>query len=129
MSTLTKIKKWKIGLTICYDLRFPELFRKYGKKRAHIIVNIANWPDTRIEHWRTLLKAGAIENQCYVAGVNRVGKDPKLNYVGHSSVFDPMGKEIVAVENEEKVIVVDLDKNYVNEVREKFPFLDDIKLI
>jgi len=126
---MTKIKNWKIGLTICYDLRFPELFRKYGKKRAHMIVNIANWPDTRIEHWRTLLKARAIENQCYVAGVNRVGKDPKLNYIGLSSVFDPMGKEIVTIENEEKVIVVDLDKNYVNEVREKFPFLDDIKLI
>jgi len=125
----TKIKSWKIGLTICYDLRFPELYRKYGKKRAHLIVNIANWPDTRIEHWRTLLKARAIENQCYVAGVNRVGKDPKLNYIGFSSVFDPMGKELAAVENEEKVIVVELDKNYVSEVREKFPFLDDIKLI
>jgi len=126
---LTKIRNWKIGFTICYDLRFPELYRKYGKKRTHLIVNIANWPDTRIEHWRTLLKARAIENQCYVAGVNRVGKDPKLNYIGFSSVFDPMGKEIMAVENEEKVIVVDIDKNYVNEVREKFPFLDDIKLI
>ncbi len=126
---ITKIRKWNVGLTICYDLRFPELFRKYGKKRTHLIVNIANWPDTRIEHWRTLLKARAIENQCYVAGVNRVGKDPKLNYIGFSSVFDPMGKEIVAVENDEKVIVVDIDKNYVNEVREKFPFLDDIKLI
>jgi predicted amidohydrolase len=125
----TKIKNWKIGLTICYDLRFPELYRKYGKKRTHLIVNIANWPDTRIEHWRTLLKARAIENQCYVAGVNRVGKDPTLNYVGFSSVFDPMGKELVAVENEEKVILVELDKNYVNEVRTKFPFLDDIKLI
>jgi predicted amidohydrolase len=125
----TKIKNWKIGLTICYDLRFPELFRKYGKKRTHLIVNIANWPDTRIEHWRTLLKARAIENQCYVAGVNRVGKDLKLNYVGFSSVFDPMGKEIVAVENEEKVIVAELDKNFVSEVRVKFPFLDDIKLI
>jgi predicted amidohydrolase len=125
----TKIKNWKIGLTICYDLRFPELYRKYGKKRAHLIVNIANWPDTRIEHWRTLLKARAIENQCYVAGVNRVGKDPKLNHIGFSSVFDPMGKELVAVENEEKVIVAELDKSYVSEVREKFPFLDDIKLI
>jgi predicted amidohydrolase len=125
----TKIKSWKIGLTICYDLRFPELYRKYGKKRAHLIVNIANWPDTRIEHWRTLLKARAIENQCYIAGVNRVGKDPKLNYIGFSSVFDPMGKELAAVENEEKVIVVELDRNYASEVREKFPFLDDIKLI
>ena len=125
----TKIKKWKIGLTICYDLRFPELFRKYEKKKSHLIVNIANWPDTRIEHWRTLLKARAIENQCYVAGVNRVGDDPKLHYIGYSSVFDPMGKEIISVENEERVIEVDLDKNYVNEVREKFPFLNDIKMI
>jgi len=126
---ITKIKKWNVGLSICYDLRFPELYRKYGKKRTHLIVNIANWPDTRMEHWRILLKARAIENQCYVAGVNRVGKDPKLNYIGFSSVFDPMGKEIVAVENDEKVIIVDIDKNYVNEVRDKFPFLDDIKLI
>ena len=126
---LTKIRKWKIGLAICYDLRFPELFRKYGKKKSHLIVNIANWPDTRIEHWRTLLKARAIENQCYVAGVNRVGDDPKLHYIGYSSVFDPMGKEIISVENEERVIEVDLDKNYVNEVREKFPFLNDIKMI
>jgi len=126
---ITKIRNWKIGLTICYDLRFPELYRKYGKKKTHLIVNIANWPDTRIEHWRTLLKARAIENQCYVAGVNRVGKDPKLNYIGFSSVFDPMGKEIVAVENEENLIIVDLSKGSVKEVREKFPFLDDIKLI
>lgn len=126
---MTKIKKWKIGLTICYDLRFPELFRKYGKKRTHLIVNIANWPDTRIEHWRTLLKARAIENQCYVVGVNRVGKDPKLTYTGLSGVFDPMGKEIVSVENEERVIEVELDKNYVNEIRKTFPFLEDIKLI
>jgi len=126
---ITKIRKWNIGLTICYDLRFPELYRKYGKKRTHLIVNIANWPDTRIEHWRTLLKARAIENQCFVAGVNRVGDDPRLHYTGFSSVFDPMGKELITVENEEKLILVDIDKNYVLEVREKFPFLEDIKLI
>lgn len=126
---ISKIRKWKIGLTICYDLRFPELFRKYGKKQVQLIVNIANWPDTRIQHWRTLLKARAIENQCYIVAVNRVGDDPKLHYIGFSSVFDPMGEEIVSVENEERVIIVDLDKKYVNEIREKFPFLNDIKLI
>lgn len=126
---MSKIRRWKIGLTICYDLRFPELFRKYGKKRAHLIVNIANWPDTRIEHWRTLLKARAIENQCYIAAVNRVGDDPKLHYNGFSSVFDPMGKEIVSIGNEEKVITVELNKDYIKEIREKFPFLDDIKLV
>ena len=94
-----------------------------------MIVDLANWPDTRIEHWRALLKARAIENQCYVAGVNRVGDDPKLHYTGFSSVFDPMGKEIIAVENEEKVIAVEIDKTYVDEVRKKLPFLRDIRLI
>jgi len=126
---MSKIRKWKIGLTICYDLRFPELFRKYGKKRAHIIVNIANWPDTRIEHWRTLLKARAIENQCYIIGVNRVGDDPKLHYPGYSSVFDPMGNEIISAADDEKVLSVELNKEYVREVREKYPFLDDMKMI
>jgi omega-amidase len=126
---VSKIRKWKIGLSICYDLRFPELYRKYGKKKCQLMVNIANWPDTRIENWRVLLKARAIENQCYIVGVNRVGNDPKFNYIGYSSVFDPIGKEIVSVENEEVVIQAGLDKNYVNEVREKFPFLDDIEMI
>ena len=124
---ISKIRTWRIGLSICYDLRFPELYRKYGKRRAHLIINIANWPDTRIEHWIALLKARAIENQCYVAGVNRVGNDPKLHYPGFSSVFDPMGKEIVSVVDEEKVITAELNKEYVREVREKLPFLDDIK--
>lgn len=127
--TITKVKSIKIGLSICYDLRFPELYRFYAKEKVDMIVDIANWPDTRIEHWRTLLKARAIENQSYVVGVNRVGDDPKLHYNGFSSVFDPMGKEIVAVENEEKVITVEIDKSVVDEVRKKLPFLNDMRLI
>ncbi|MEJ2194685.1 MAG: carbon-nitrogen family hydrolase [Ignavibacteriaceae bacterium] len=126
---VTDINGWKAGLSICYDLRFPELYRFYGKEKTELIIVIANWPDTRIEHWRTLLKARAIENQCYVAGVNRVGDDPKLHYTGCSSVFDPMGKELVSIENKEKLITVKIDKNYVKEVRNKFPFLEDIKLV
>ncbi|HEX9253564.1 MAG TPA: nitrilase-related carbon-nitrogen hydrolase, partial [Ignavibacteriaceae bacterium] len=69
----TKVKGIKIGLSICYDLRFPELYRFYAKEKADMIIDIANWPDTRVEHWRALLKARAIENQCYAVGVNRVG--------------------------------------------------------
>lgn len=126
---ITSVKGIKIGLSICYDLRFPELYRLYAKEKVDMIVDIANWPDTRIEHWRTLLKARAIENQCYMVGVNRVGDDPKLHYTGFSSVFDPMGKEIVAVENEEKVIVAEIDKSYVDNVRERLPFLKDLRLI
>ena len=125
----TEIDEWKIGLSICYDLRFPELFRFYAKERVDLIINIANWPVTRIEHWRTLLKARAIENQCYVAGVNRVGTNPTVEYNGCSSVFDPMGKEIISVEDEEKIISVVIEKEKVKQVRERFPFLNDIKLI
>jgi predicted amidohydrolase len=128
-TVVTKVKGYKIGLSICYDLRFPELYRFYAKEKVHLIVDIANWPDTRIEHWRALLKARAIENQCYVAGVNRVGDDPKLHYNGCSSVFDPMGKEIVSVENDEKVIIAEIDKSVIDDVRKKLPFLNDMRLI
>jgi len=126
---VTQVKSWKVGLSICYDLRFPELYRQYAKEKAELIVCIANWPDTRIHHWRILLQAYAIANQCYVAGVNRVGDDPKLHYNGFSSVFDPMGKELTAVEDEEKIIIEDVSIENVQEVRKKLPFLDDIHLI
>ena len=126
---ITNIAGIQIGLSVCYDLRFPELFRFYAKERADLIINIANWPDTRIDHWRTLLKARAIENQFYVAGVNRVGDDQKLHYNGFSSVFDPMGKELVSVKNQEKIITAEIDKDYVKEIRKKLPFLQDMRLI
>ncbi len=128
-TVISKINGWKTGFSICYDLRFPELYRFYGKERVDLIINIANWPDTRIEHWRTLLKARAIENQCYVAAVNRVGDDPKLHYNGFSIVIDPMGKEIITNENEEKILIAEIDKNKVEEIRNKFSFLNDIRLI
>ena len=123
------INKLKIGLSICYDLRFPELFRFYAKERVHLIIVIANWPDTRIEHWKTLLKARAIENQCYVAGVNRIGDDPKLHYPGFSSIYDPMGKEILSLKDEEKIVFADINKEIVSKIRKNLPFLEDINLI
>ena len=126
---ISEIDGLKIGLSICYDLRFPELYRFYAKERVHLIVVIANWPDTRIEHWRTLLKSRAIENQCYVAGVNRVGDDPELHYTGFSSIYDPMGNEIISLENEERIIYADINKDDVSKIRENLPFLDDINLI
>lgn len=129
LPTITAVSGIKIGLSICYDLRFPELFRLYARKKVDLIINIANWPETRIDHWRTLLKARAIENQCYMAGVNRVGNDTKLHYNGFSSLFDPMGKEILAIENREAIVTTDIDKSYIEEVRKKLPFLNDMKLI
>lgn len=119
----------KIGLSICYDLRFPELFRVYAKSKVDLIINIANWPVTRVDHYVHLLKSRAIENQCFVIGVNRVGYGGKEFYDGRSSVFDPMGNEIVCVKDEEKLIEAEIDLTQIENVREKFPFLDDIKLI
>ncbi len=125
---ITDINGWKTGFSICYDLRFPELFRQYGKERAELIIVIANWPDTRIEHWKVLLRARAIENQCYVAGVNRVGNNPRLHYNGFSGIYDPMGNEIASISEIEKVITADISKEKVSETRDKFPFLEDIFL-
>lgn len=129
LPTIIALSGIKIGLSICYDLRFPELFRFYAKEGATLVINIANWPDTRIDHWRTLLKARAIENQCYVAGVNRVGNDIKLHYNGFTSLFDPMGKEIATIENKEAIVTAEIDTKYVKEIRKKLPFLKDMRLI
>lgn len=123
------IDDFKVGLSICYDLRFPELFRFYGKEEVDLFVNIANWPDSRIEHFVHLLRARAIENLCYVAGVNRVGSAGKLFYDGRSSIFDPLGKLIVTEINSEKIILAEINKAEVQKARNQFPFLNDIKLI
>ncbi len=127
-AVVTEIDDWKVGLSICYDLRFPELYRLYAKEKVDLIVISANWPDTRIEHWKTLLKARAIENQCFVAGVNRVGDDPKLFYPGYSAVIDPMGSEIISSINEE-ILICNISRKMVSDVRNKLPFLNDITLI
>ncbi len=126
---ISKFDNYKIGLSICYDLRFPELYRSYAKEKVELMINIANWPIKRIDHWKTLLKSRAIENQCFMVGVNRVGTDPYQVYNGCSAVFDPMGEEVVLVENEEKIIYANIDFDYVKEVRQKLGFLNDIKLI
>lgn len=118
-----------VGFSICYDLRFPELFRYYGKDRCDLILNIANWPITRINHFTHLLKARAIENQCFVIGVNRIGNDPNAIYNGNSSVFSPLGKEILCMKENEKIGKIEIDFSEVTDVRKKFPFLNDIKLI
>lgn len=125
---ITEIDDWKTGLSICYDLRFPELYRYYAKSRAQLIIVAANWPGDRIEHWRVLLRARAIENQCFVIGINRVGNDPKLFYPGYSSAINPMGKEIFS-STDEGIFIFNIDKEENDEVRNKLPFLKDIILI
>ena len=126
---ITHINKIKFGLSICYDLRFPELYRNYGKEKVDVIVNIANWPTPRIHHYTHLLRARSIENLCYSIGVNRVGEDPFNKYNGCSCVYDPTGEELVLNIDEEKIITCEIGINKVEETRNKFPFLNDIKLI
>lgn len=125
---VTSINKISFGLSICYDLRFPELYRAYGKQKVDVLVNIANWPVSRINHWDLLLQARAIENQSYMIGVNRIGNDPYLEYPGSSAIVDPMGSVLV-VNKTESISIVEIDSETVGETRKELPFLKDIKLI
>jgi predicted amidohydrolase len=127
--TITEVNGLQFGLSICYDLRFPELYRYYAKNRVDIIVDIANWPVERIGHWYTLLKARAIENQCYMIGVNRVGSDKSIDYPGWSSVFHPFGDELLCFKEEEAVKFIEIHREEVTKTRDKYPFLNDITLI
>ena len=118
--------KWK-GIRflplICYDLRFPIWSRYRGD--YDILVYVANWPVTRIEAWTTLLRARAIENQCYVIGVNRTGQDLSCSYEGASAVVDPYGKTTTFPSPSPGWLTVTLDLKNQNSFRKKFPILDD----
>jgi predicted amidohydrolase len=116
------------SIFICYDLRFPEVFRKVAKQ-VHAIFVIANWPSERVEHWNALLKARAIENQCFMIGVNRTGIDGNgICYSGSSCVIDPIGNFICSGSESDEYLVCEFDPARVNEVRSQFPFLKDMRL-
>lgn len=119
------IKGITVGLSICYDLRFPELFQALSKK-AQVIVNIANWPEKRVEHWYALLKARAIENQAYFIGVNRTGKDGNgLEYRHSSEIVDMNGKLIESVKLKEECDLYEIDPRQVEQYRKDFPVKQD----
>lgn len=111
-------------MQICYDLRFPVWSRNRGD--YDVAIYVASWPVPRIEAWKALLRARAIENQCYVVAVNRVGDDPNCKYCGGSAVIDPYGTTVIACEDNLACgaeAVIDLD--VLDEFRKKFPVLDD----
>jgi omega-amidase len=115
---------------ICYDLRFPYI--SFQKKDLHhdILIYSANWPEKRIQQWVTLLQARAIENQCYVIGVNRIGIDENgFQYPGKSIVVDYSGKIVLDLGNEIKIDGIDLDFKAQNIYRKALPFLNNIKTI
>ncbi len=119
----------KIAPFICYDLRFPEVFRPAARDGAEVIIVVANWPAIRSEHWVRLLQARSIENLAYVVGVNRCGADPKIIYDGRSCGFDPHGKQIFEANGQEQVIVIDVDAAESRNWRDKFPALKDMRHI
>ena len=117
-------KGFRILLEICYDLRFPIWSRNRGD--YDMIIYVASWPTPRVEAWKSLLVARAIENQCYVVGVNRVGTDPGNEYCGGSRVIDPYGKIMAECEdNVEMEVSVELDMDVLEAFRAKFPVLND----
>ena len=132
---IASVKGWKINLLICYDLRFPVWARqqlKTDEAEYDVLIYVANWPERRSHAWKTLLCARAIENQCYVVGVNRTGNDGNnIYYSGNSLVIDPLGQVLYHMADAEDVFTITLQKEKLEEVRTKFPFwkdADDFKI-
>ncbi|MGO4294195.1 amidohydrolase [Chitinophaga sp. RAB17] len=128
---IAQVKGWKINLSICYDLRFPVWARNNiqadtNEPAYDVLVNVANWPQRRKTAWTTLLQARAIENQCFVIGVNRVGNDGKeIYHSGESSLIDPMGEIIYRKSDDEDIFTYTLQRERLTEVRKNLPFLKD----
>ena len=119
----------RICPVVCYDLRFPELFRLGLLGGAEVFSVGANWPDARQEHWRTLLIARAIENQAFVLGVNRTGSDPHLRYAGGSIALGPRGEVLGELGDEEAVLSVEIEPDRVRGWRAEFPAWQDVRLL
>jgi predicted amidohydrolase len=131
--TIVTWKGWKINLQICYDLRFPELIRNRmgGEEAAYdLLLYVANWPEKRRAHWDTLLQARAIENQCYAAGVNRIGTDGNgLIYSGGTLIYDALGQCLNSARNhQEEIIFGTLSGDELMNIRKNLPFLKDCSL-
>lgn len=136
---IASVKGWKINLQVCYDLRFPVWARQQLQTSAvedskekmvtpeyDLLLYVANWPERRSHAWKTLLCARAIENQCYVVGVNRVGTDGNdVYHSGNSMVIDPLGEVMYHMAEEEDIFTATLQKEHLEMVRSKFPFWKD----
>jgi len=131
---IASVGGWKINLCICYDLRFPVWTRqvihsdpdKEPAPEYDVLIYVANWPEKRSHAWKSLLAARAIENQCYVVGVNRIGNDGNgISHSGNSMIIDPIGSILYQKEHEEDIHTVVLDKSLLDDVRINLPFWKD----
>jgi predicted amidohydrolase len=115
----------KTGVAICYDLRFPELFRRYVLDGARLIVLPAQWPITRVAHWETLLKARAIENQVFVIACNRTGREGKVKFAGHSAILNPWGVPLATAGEDPVLLTATIDFSEIERARKKLTVLQD----
>ena len=131
---IASVKGWRVNLLVCYDLRFPVWSRQgttfngddENSLEYDLLIYVANWPERRSHAWKTLLQARAIENQCYLVGVNRVGNDGnEIHYSGDSMVVDPLGEVLYQKHEQEDVFTITLDKDHLDSVRGRFPFWRD----
>ncbi len=126
VDSIIEFKDIKFCFAVCYDLRFSYLFWNRAKQCDAYIV-IANWPESRREHWKALLRARAIENLAYCIGVNRVGKDPNQSYSGDSIVYGPFGEVVLDCGSSEGIYFCEIDKREVHNIRSEYKFLEDRK--
>lgn len=126
---IASVNGWKLNLQVCYDLRFPVWARQqfsYNSFEYDVLIYVANWPERRSLAWKSLLQARAIENQCYVIGVNRVGNDGNnIYHAGDSMVIDPLGEILYHKKDEEDIFTITFTKDHLEEIRNRFPFWKD----
>lgn len=121
----TAVARLRISPAICFDLRFPYLFWENAAKADMYIVPAA-WPQARLEQWKALLKARAIENQAFVAGINRTGEEPgPLKYAGGTMLFDPLGNCVIDAGNSDGIFTVEINPAMPADIRRKFPFMPE----
>ncbi len=124
--TVMKLPWGTAGLSICYDLRFPELFRRYAVvDGAKLMLICAEWPLVRVQHWRTLLIARAIENQCFIVAANSCGDTGGTVFAGHSMIIDPWGKVLLEAAEDEALLTAEIDLDEVDRVRQQIPVFED----
>jgi omega-amidase len=113
------------GGVICYDIRFPEWIRAHTSKGAEALFVVAEWPAPRLSHWRSLLIARAIENQCFVIACNRSGHDPNNEFAGHSMIIDPWGDVIAEAGATEEILSAIIELDLVKDIRKQIPIFED----
>jgi len=123
--TVVELPWGTVGLSICYDVRFPELFRAYALQGAHLVILPAEWPHPRLHHWRTLVQARAIENALFVLACNRVGTSGDTHFVGHSMVVSPWGEVLVEGGEQDVILTTSIHLDEVEQSRSRIPVLQD----